>query len=738
MAAVAVLHAAFFSNAFLHQVKAQDEPLSETDLAGLPVFREASLDTVDWAKRMSPDGNWIAYTVQDFRRQVEPYPSGRFSGLAGLPTALACDLWLVATSGGEPRNLTKGVGTNYKPVWSPDGQSLAFISTRDGAARLWVWNARTDSLHRVSDQKLRLECPFDILAWSPDGRSLVAMVMKENVAATSETSTVKVFRGEDQPRAPMSAADLALIDVTSGKVRRLREGALATTFSPQGGHLAILATKPTARIDQPPTQLLIFVVGPDGEPKQLAADLPFTFPLPPLAWSADGQSLAWLVKGECRIAGLDGAAPRRLTPNFSPMLTRARTLVWNRNGTSLHTYSEGKLWRIALSDGTVTPTAEAPTHEGFFLAGQSETMAPMLVAGDESAAVTIADGKVSFWEASLVSPSGAPLKMALQGSADGFPANVREIEVDDDGRSVIFLAQDATHAEDLWIARAGETKATRLTRLNPQFETTTLGATKVIEYTDTNGQARRGLLVLPANFDPKRRYPLIAYVYPGDRGADYLRYFGGSGAGVDNFQFYATHGYAVLYADLSGSRARPAADLAPLVLSAVDAAIAQGLADPERLGLMGHSDGGYATIAILTQTDRFKAAICRAGYANLIGRNGMLDDNGWAYGVTADKAAAESRITGSPWQQREAYLAESPFFHLDRVTTPLLLVHGSNDSAAHVSLADEVFVGLRQLGRKVEYARYEREQHVERFWSYPNQRDHLHRALSWFDQHLKK
>jgi dipeptidyl aminopeptidase/acylaminoacyl peptidase len=92
---------------------------------------------------------------------------------------------------------------------------------------------------------------------------------------------------------------------------------------------------------------------------------------------------------------------------------------------------------------------------------------------------------------------------------------------------------------------------------------------------------------------------------------------------------------------------------------------------------------------------------------------------------------------GSPWEQRARYLENSPFFYLDRVKTPVLIIHGAEDDAVQVNLADEVFTGLRRLGKTVSYARYQGENHWEGAWSYPNQLDSLNRSIAWFDRFLK-
>jgi dipeptidyl aminopeptidase/acylaminoacyl peptidase len=91
---------------------------------------------------------------------------------------------------------------------------------------------------------------------------------------------------------------------------------------------------------------------------------------------------------------------------------------------------------------------------------------------------------------------------------------------------------------------------------------------------------------------------------------------------------------------------------------------------------------------------------------------------------------------GTPWDQRARYVENSPFFYLDRVTTPVLLIHGAEDLRVPVHNADEAFVALRRLGKEVEYARYDGEDHSELYWSHPNQLDYCRRVIAWFDGHL--
>ena len=172
-----------------------------------------------------------------------------------------------------------------------------------------------------------------------------------------------------------------------------------------------------------------------------------------------------------------------------------------------------------------------------------------------------------------------------------------------------------------------------------------------------------------------------------------------------------------------------------MVLSGIDTLIDMGIADPNRLGIMGHSYGGYCVNALITQTPRFAAAVSSAGCGNLISFYGHLTEEGdsqWIHWTESGQA----KIGGSLWEFRDRYIENSPIFFLDKVETPLLLVVGALDVPV-VPQAGEMFSGLRRLGKKAVLARYEGEGHSQiTSWRYANIADYWQRVLSWFDEHL--
>jgi dipeptidyl aminopeptidase/acylaminoacyl peptidase len=150
--------------------------------------------------------------------------------------------------------------------------------------------------------------------------------------------------------------------------------------------------------------------------------------------------------------------------------------------------------------------------------------------------------------------------------------------------------------------------------------------------------------------------------------------------------------------------------------------------------MMGESFGGYTTLSLITQTTRFKAAISLAGDGNLLGLYGEMDSTGATFGMGILENG-QGMMAGTPWEARDRYIENSPFFYLDRVQTPLLIIHGSEDTAVAPFLADEIFVGLRRLRKEVLYVKYEGEGHG--LDNYDNRVDCSKRIIAWFDKHLK-
>jgi dipeptidyl aminopeptidase/acylaminoacyl peptidase len=307
-----------------------------------------------------------------------------------------------------------------------------------------------------------------------------------------------------------------------------------------------------------------------------------------------------------------------------------------------------------------------------------------------------------------------------------------------DGKTIAYLREDSRHPAELCVSDIEFKNPRQLTNLGGEMKQFVMGNSRLIEWRGFDGNLYSGTVLLPSAYREGETYPTIVYPYPGERRSEYVNRFGIFDANtVENMQVFATRGYVVFMPDIPSPKVgSPMSGLVQSILPAVNKIIDLGIADSNRMGVMGHSYGGYMVLSFIVQTNRFKAAVARAGIYDLAAEYGYMTRSGATFGP-AWAETGQGAIGGTPWEFRERYIENSPFFYLDRVETPLLLIHGSEDSASSPFTADQVFTGLRRLGKPVEYAKYLGEEHTESGWGYANQIDYLTRVINWFDKYLK-
>ena len=285
-----------------------------------------------------------------------------------------------------------------------------------------------------------------------------------------------------------------------------------------------------------------------------------------------------------------------------------------------------------------------------------------------------------------------------------------------------------------------------LLALNTHLAAVDWGETRLIDYSTAGGQPLKGAVILPPGYREGQRYPVITWVYPrylirglNDPFLDpYM-------PGIYNLQLYAARGYVVLIPSVplaGGTFMNGLAELGAGVLPAVDRLAALGIADPVRVGVMGQSGGGYAVYGLIGQTNRFKAAVALAGLTDLAQLHGQFDAAARGYpGIEHEKSVNWSISEASfgfgvpPYADHDLYWRNSPIAHVDRVQTPLLLVHGEFDKRGAMPQAETFFYGLYRQGKTARLLRYWGESH-SLAQSPANVRDIVDETVRWFDRYL--
>lgn len=300
----------------------------------------------------------------------------------------------------------------------------------------------------------------------------------------------------------------------------------------------------------------------------------------------------------------------------------------------------------------------------------------------------------------------------------------------------------------LWVSNPAFGQYRAIVETNTWLAEIAEGQVRPFEYRSLDGDTLKGSLILPVEYEDGRRYPLIAEVYPGAvfaRDMPPMRAVSISGHHALNPQLLAAHGYAVLLPSMplrpETEASDPYLELTKGVLPAVDKAIELEIADPDRLGVMGQSFGGYGTYGLITQTRRFHAAVALAGFADLVSLYGQFDPR-FRYEPHPHEQlfqarlaeAGQIRMGAPPWQDPQRYVRNSPLLHAECAETPLLIIQGDMDYVA-MQHGEQFFTALYRQGKRARFVRYWGEGHV--FQSPANIRDMWHQIYSWFDGLLK-
>jgi len=304
----------------------------------------------------------------------------------------------------------------------------------------------------------------------------------------------------------------------------------------------------------------------------------------------------------------------------------------------------------------------------------------------------------------------------------------------DDADRLLYSREDFREFPDLWVAGLDFSGARKISHANPQQAEYLWGTVELVEWTSGDGERLQGLLYKPDNFDPSAKYPMMVYFY--ERNSDNLHrhWAPAPSRSIINITFYVSRGYVVFVPDIPYKIGFPGESAYSAVVPGVTHILDMGFVDPARIGVEGHSWGGYQTAYLVTRTNIFAAAEAGAPVSNMTSAYGGIR---WASGLSRmfQYEHTQSRIGGTLWNALHRYIENSPLFFADKVQTPLLMMHNDEDGAVPWYQGIEFFVALRRLGKPVWMLNYNGEAHGLRQWK--NQKDWAIRMQQFFDHYLK-
>jgi dipeptidyl aminopeptidase/acylaminoacyl peptidase len=582
------------------------------------------------APRISPDGRFVAYQVQKANWEENSFET---------------DIWVSMLATGERYQLTTSRKSSTDPEWSPDGKMLAFLSDREGKRQVYLISPMGGEATQITN----VESGVTAMKWSPDG-AMIAYVstgtepkaLKERKEKYGEYAQV---RGDYRMahlwliRLPLKEGEKpAAEQITKGD--RFTVGEFA--WAPDSTRIAFTAARDPDMASRGTTDLYVLRLN-DGYVKKLV-DLKGPEQNP--VWSPDSKEIAFETAGGAEMffyvnsrigIVVAGGGPPRILPlklDESPHLVE-----WNSSG--LHFSAFDKTYSHLFRLNPASNVIERVTAGNRFFSGFSFTR---------------------------------------------------------DGRTMAYTAAGDNEMSEVYVSPAAQGAASPrvLTAMNDQLRPYRLARRELIEWKSTDGTPIQGVLIKPPDFEPGKKYPLLVVIHGGPTGTDRAiitpdRYypierFATKGALILRPNYRGSAGYGERFRSLN-VRNLGVGD-AWDVLSGVDALIAKGLVDKDRVGVMGWSQGGYISAFLGTSTSRFKAVSVGAGISD------------WTtYYVNTDITPFTRQYLGAtPWDDPDIYRRTSPIGYVKTARTPTLIQHGELDRRVPIPNAYELRQALEDRG----------------------------------------
>jgi len=684
---------------------------------------------------VSPDGSYLAY--------ASTTDASRHDGGAGHSHGVrvrGVRVRVVELATGESA-FPLGDAESWAACWSPSGR-LAFLTLVDEQVRVAIW--------QPGGQAYVLRCPslrgrlFDLDApqWIPDERNVLVglddtpthpnpeVQQPYDVVQSSALAGARLTSSRAEPE----LTQFALVAVDASGFTRIGDPRPVAEYRlcPRGRLIAVTAYDVQhARV----VADLTLVDVDTGRTRRLAEQFPAdpNVGVHPPAWSPDGARLAQLIDDQVVIWHVDNSsAPDedRFTLPFAPW---PQYLAWDHDGSGMFVYgltgspdaADGlALHRLDLLDrglrelghprllsrnGTSVVSTDADSH---WLA--------LTRRGDAVITIDPATGHVETRHT-----SEAQLRSTFGARIAGAPSDVAV-----DGSVLVCLHDEPAAPSSIVIGDARDGQLRTLRGFNAHLSDVELGRWRRVEFQAASGRALAIQVLLPPGAG-EGPFPTVVQIYPGLVGP------AGSWDAFDEIvqpQLLASRGYAFAAIDLPSrfaSRHATPEELTDTILPALDELVRLGLAHPDRFVAMGHSAGGHAVNRLITLDQRFSCAVSSAGIANTASLFGSVSPDGQLTGAHVNAMLG----IPTPAEDPQLHVSLSPVFHARSVRTPLLLLHSVNDVAVPVTQAEEMFVALSAAGGQVALIRYQGEVHTPRMFRDENWRHANEAVINWLLRH---
>jgi dipeptidyl aminopeptidase/acylaminoacyl peptidase len=697
---------------------------------------------------MSDDGHWVALTHavrrdsygNDYRHDGDPtyvHPS-------------PVRLWSVDTRTGDRRAVFADKRAVRGMRWSPDGSRLALLVWNGDVYDPAVWDRASAKLTTLKLPSGKYVAETSDLRWNASGSQLVFTVhtteWRRKVRDTFNRMTTgpvfvqssnDPFLSWDDLRRMGNRRSVGAIDVQSSQYHELvPETQLATYALTNDGKVIAYAEDQVKKTEYEAggndARLLARILA-GGETRTLVGSTRGAA----VVWADDGTRYAYSRDGRVYVASLADTAARLVAgppeppKGAAPMTPDTST----RNGRG-----SARVDRFTAS--RFSPRGDAllvSNRDGLWVIDLTTNSRDMVIASNDSNAATpratIAawseDGsKLYFtvssrtkWERSIVRYDRTT-KETGELVKDG--RSYSGLRLSKDGNTSFLMVAEGNRPADIYAGGPDLSNLHRFVEANPQLATKHIGPTELLPYLDADGHPKYAVVHYPADYQKGKAYPTVFIIYED--------FFDDSWDVAANI--LSANGYLVVKPSVDFETGFPGEAWLKGVTAAANKLIELGMADSARLGVQGTSYGGYATNLLITQTNRFKAAINISGKVDII----SFYTDSPRLGVRNITAAErqQDRIGATLWQQPQKYVQHSAIMFADRIQTPLMLITGAQDSNVPADNTREMYYGLRRLGKEVVWVNYLNGGHGGGVQSTDDFLDMYRRMVEWYDTKLKK
>jgi len=659
---------------------------------GPPAARAVTVDDEFAVKvvddpQISADGAWVAYTVETASVKDDKSHTR---------------VWIMPTESGNAVAMTVEDETSTHPRWSPDGKWLAFLSGRnDGKTQVYLLNRQGGEAEKITDTVQDVE---DV-EWAPDSKRL-AVVLRDPKSEEIEEAKEKEKDDGDKAEPKKSKTPRPIV------VDRYE-----------------FKTDEVGYLDRRRTHLYVFEIGTKKMTQVTSGDFDDEAP----AWSPDGKWLAFSSKRTMPdpdrnydrnifVVAADntdkGAHPTQVTTN--PGSDASPTWSPDGNWIAYVTQLDPKLLEYSTKHLAVSPAAGGEAKiltKAFDRMSSDPRFSP-----DGKSVYFIADDE-GTQNLCQVPVGGGEVTRPIGGRLMLYSYTVAK------NGTVAALITTPERPQEIFFLGAGGGEPKRITHTNDALMTQLkLTTPEYVKFKSKDGTMVGGFLYKPLDYVPGKKYPAILRPHGGPVWSYYAEF-------THLAQLFAANGYVVLYPNPRGSTGR-GQDYAKAIfadwgnkdfqddMAMVDYAIAQGLVDPDKLGVGGWSYGGISTDFIITQTTRFKAAISGAGstkFDSMYGHDQYILDY-------------ETEL-GRPWEKRAVWDHVSMYWKVANVTTPTLFMGGDVDWNVPILGGEQMYQSLKSLGKETELVVYPGEYHE--FKTPTHIKDRMERYLAWYAHYVK-